>query len=112
MCAVVHRGTPIMAACSAYTAYNPALPDFVPMVVGQGAMALAGPHLTKAVTGEEISMEDLGGAKVHCRKSGVGDLECKVDAECIAAVKAYLSYFPSNCEQQPPLPETSDPLDQ
>ena len=54
---------------------SPASSDFVPMVVGQGAMALAGPHLTKAVTGEDISMEDLGGAKVHCRKSGVGDLE-------------------------------------
>ena len=49
------------------------------MVVGQGAMALAGPHLTKAVTGEDISMEELGGAKVHCRKSGVGDLEVKDD---------------------------------
>ena len=61
--------------CAAGTAYIPGLSDFVPMVVGQGAMALAGPHLTKAVTGEEISMEDLGGAKVHCRKSGVGDLE-------------------------------------
>ena len=72
------------------------------MVVGQGAMALAGPHLTKAVTGEEISMEDLGGAKVHCRKSGVGDLECADDAECIEAIKTYLSFFPSNCEQKPP----------
>ena len=54
---------------------SPASPTSSPMVVGQGAMALAGPHLTKAVTGEDISMEDLGGAKVHCRKSGVGDLE-------------------------------------
>jgi acetyl-CoA carboxylase carboxyltransferase component len=79
------------------------------MVVGQGAMALAGPHLTKAVTGEDISMEDLGGAKVHCRKSGVGDLEVKDDPECIQAVKDYLSYFPSNCEQKPPVIETKDP---
>ena len=70
-----------------------------------------GPHLTKAVTGEEISMEDLGGAKVHCRKSGVGDLECKDDAECIEAVKTYLSFFPSNCEQKPPVRETADPVD-
>ena len=56
-------------------------------------------------------MEELGGAKVHCRKSGVGDLEVADDAECIEAVKRYLSYFPSNCEQKPPLRETSDPDD-
>ena len=101
----------MLGPCAAGTAYIPGLSDFVPMVVGQGAMALAGPHLTKAVTGEEISMEDLGGAKVHCRKSGVGDLECTDDAECIEAIKTYLSFFPSNCEQKPPLRETDDPDD-
>jgi acetyl-CoA carboxylase carboxyltransferase component len=72
-------------------------------------MALAGPHLTKAVTGEDISMEDLGGAKVHCRKSGVGDMEVKDDRECIEVVKRYLSYFPAHCEERPPLREASDP---
>ena len=111
MSGVVPLVAGMLGPCAAGTAYIPGLSDFVPMVVGQGAMALAGPHLTKAVTGEEISMEDLGGAKVHCRKSGVGDLECKDDAECIEAIKAYLSYFPSNCEQRPPLRETDDPDD-
>jgi acetyl-CoA carboxylase carboxyltransferase component len=101
----------MLGPCAAGTAYIPGLSDFVPMVVGQGAMALAGPHLTKAVTGEDISMEDLGGARVHCRKSGVGDLEVADDEECIAAIKGYLSYFPSNCEQKPPLREISDPAD-
>src|SRR5438445_139575 len=86
-------------------------PDFVPMVVGQGAMALAGPYLVKAVTGEDIEMEELGGAKVHCRKSGVGDLEVADDRECIEAIKTYLSFFPSNCEQQPPIRPTTDPVD-
>ena len=75
MSGVVPLVAAMLGPCAAGTAYIPGLSDFVPMVVGQGAMALAGPHLTKAVTGEEISMEDLGGAKVHCRKSGVGDLE-------------------------------------
>ncbi len=101
----------MLGPCAAGTAYIPGLSDFVPMVSGQGAMALAGPHLTKAVTGEDISMEDLGGAKVHCRKSGVGDLEVKDDEECIAKIKDYLSYFPQNCEQKPPLRETDDPID-
>ncbi|MGH3993234.1 MAG: acyl-CoA carboxylase subunit beta, partial [Pseudonocardiaceae bacterium] len=61
--------------------------------------------------GEDISMEDLGGAKVHCRKSGVGDLEVKDDSECIDVVKRYLSYFPAHCEARPPLREPSDPED-
>ena len=111
MSGVVPLVAGMLGPCAAGTAYIPGLSDFVPMVVGQGAMALAGPHLTKAVTGEEISMEDLGGAKVHCRKSGVGDLECKDDAECIEAIKTYLSFFPSNCEQKPPVRETDDPDD-
>src|SRR4029079_2925330 len=99
----------MLGPCAAGTAYIPGLSDFVPMVVGQGAMALAGPHLTKAVTREDISMEDLGGARVHCRVSGVGDLEVKDDAECIQAVKDYLSHFPANCEEKPPLRPTDAP---
>jgi acetyl-CoA carboxylase carboxyltransferase component len=108
MSGVVPLVAGMLGPCAAGTAYIPGLADFVPMVSGQAAMALAGPHLTKAVTGEDISMEDLGGAKVHCRKSGVGDLEVADDPECIEAIKDYLSYFPSNCEQKPPLRETSD----
>jgi acetyl-CoA carboxylase carboxyltransferase component len=111
MSGVVPLVAGMLGPCAAGTAYIPGLADFVPMVEGQAAMALAGPHLTKAVTGEDITMEELGGAKVHCRKSGVGDLEVADDPECIEAIKAYLSYFPSNCEQKPPIRETSDPAD-
>src|SRR6202000_2845244 len=93
MSGVVPMVAAMMGPCAAGTAYIPALSDFVPMVAGQGAMALAGPHLVKAVTGEEITMEELGGARVHTRISGVGDLEVKSDEECILAVKSYLSYF-------------------
>jgi acetyl-CoA carboxylase carboxyltransferase component len=111
MSGVIPLVAAMLGPCAAGTAYIPGLSDFVPMVSGQGAMALAGPHLTKAVTGEDISMEELGGAKVHCRKSGVGDLEVADDRECIEAVKRYLSYFPSNCEERPPLKATDDPDD-
>ena len=111
MSGVVPLVAAMLGPCAAGTAYIPGLADFVPMVVGQGAMALAGPHLTKAVTGEDISMEDLGGAKVHCRISGVGDLEVADDHECIEVVKRYLSFFPASCEQRPPFRETSDPED-
>jgi methylmalonyl-CoA decarboxylase subunit alpha len=111
MSGVIPMVAAMLGPCAAGTAYIPGLSDFVPMVVGQGAMALAGPHLTKAVTGEDISMEDLGGARVHCRVSGVGDLEVSDDAECIQAVKDYLSYFPLNCEEKPPIRATEDPDD-
>jgi acetyl-CoA carboxylase carboxyltransferase component len=111
MSGVVPMVAAMLGPCAAGTAYIPGLSDFVPMVVGQGAMALAGPHLVQAVTGEDISMEELGGAKVHCRKSGVGDLEVADDAECIESVKRYLSFFPPNCEQRPPVREAADPED-
>jgi acetyl-CoA carboxylase carboxyltransferase component len=111
MSGVVPMVAAMMGPCAAGTAYIPALSDFVPMVAGQGAMALAGPHLVKAVTGEEISMEELGGARVHTRISGVGDLEVKSDEECIDAVKSYLSFFPSNWEEKPPVAPSVDPED-
>lgn len=93
----------MMGPCAAGTAYIPALADFVPMVKGTSSMALAGPPLVKVVIGEDISMEDLGGSKVHCEVSGVGDLETADDKECIASVKEYLSYFPSHCDEKPPV---------
>src|SRR3954453_5025722 len=108
MSGVIPMVAAMMGPCAAGTAYIPALADFVPMVKGRGSMALAGPYLTKAVTGEDITMEELGGAKVHCRKSGVGDLEVADDEECIEAIKRYLSYFPSDCERKPPVAETND----
>ena len=111
MSGVIPMVAAMMGPCAAGTAYIPALADFVPMVSGQGAMALAGPHLTKAVTGEDISMEELGGAKVHCRKSGVGDLEVADDEECIAAIRTYLSYFPSSWEEKPPQRASEDPAE-
>lgn len=91
----------MMGPCAAGTAYIPALADFVPMVKGTSSMALAGPPLVKVVIGEEVSMEELGGSRVHCEVSGVGDLEVKDDRECIEIIKEYLSYFPSHCGERP-----------
>jgi len=101
----------LMGPCAAGTAYIPGLADFVPMVKGRGSMALAGPHLVRAAVGEDVTQEDLGGSRVHCRKSGVGDLEVADDPECIERIKQYLSYFPSNCEQAPPVVPSSDPVE-
>jgi acetyl-CoA carboxylase carboxyltransferase component len=111
MSGVIPQVAALMGPCAAGTAYIPGLADFVPMVKGRGSMALAGPHLVKAVTGEDVTQEELGGSKIHTKVSGVGDLEVKSDEECIQAVKDYLSYFPQNCEQAPPIVPTDDPVD-
>jgi acetyl-CoA carboxylase carboxyltransferase component len=111
MSGVVPQVAALMGPCAAGTAYIPGLADFVPMVRGRGSMALAGPHLVRAAVGEDVTQEELGGSRVHCRKSGVGDLEVADDPECIERIKQYLSYFPSHCEEPPPIVETSDPID-
>src|ERR1700749_269624 len=87
MSGVVPQVAALMGPCAAGTAYIPGLADFVPMVSGRGSMALAGPHLVRAAIGEDVKQEELGGARVHCRKSGVGDLEVADDLERIDAIK-------------------------
>jgi len=111
MSGVVPQIAALMGPCAAGTAYIPGLADFVPMVKGRGSMALAGPHLTKAVTGEDVTQEELGGSRIHTRISGVGDLELASDEDCIRAIKDYLSFFPQSCEEPPPQREPGDPLD-
>jgi acetyl-CoA carboxylase carboxyltransferase component len=108
---VIPQVAALMGPCAAGTAYIPGLADFVPMVKGRGSMALAGPHLVRAAVGEDVTQEELGGSRVHCRKSGVGDLEVADDQECIAKIKAYLSFLPSHNEQAPPIAECDDPID-
>src|SRR5438094_1117155 len=111
MSGVIPQVAALMGPCAAGTAYIPGLADFVPMVKGRGSMALAGPHLVRAAVGEDVTQEELGGSRVHCRKSGVGDLEVADDQECIERIKQYLSFMPQNCQQPPPLRERSDPVD-
>src|SRR3954454_8604981 len=108
---VIPQVAALMGPCAAGTAYIPGLADFVPMVSGRGSMALAGPHLVRAAVGEDVTQEELGGARIHCRVSGVGDLEVPDDESCIQAIKDYLSFFPSHCEQPPPVRPSSDPID-
>ncbi len=108
---VIPQVAALMGPCAAGTAYIPGLADFVPMVKGRGSMALAGPHLVRAAVGEDVTQEELGGSRVHCRKSGVGDMEVSSDEECIERIKHYLSFMPQNCESAPPLRPVSDPIE-
>jgi acetyl-CoA carboxylase carboxyltransferase component len=111
MSGVVPQVAAMMGPGAAGTAYIPGLADFVPMVKGNSNMALAGPHLVKAAVGEETTAEEMGGSKVHCKISGVGDLEVEDDPACIEAVRKYLSFFPSSNLDQPPIKEAADPID-
>ena len=111
MSGVVPQVAAMMGPGAAGTAYIPGLADFVPMVKGTSNMALAGPHLVKAAVGEDVTAEEMGGSKVHCKISGVADLEVEDDPACIEAVRAYLSYFPSSNLEPPPVVESSDPVD-
>jgi methylmalonyl-CoA decarboxylase subunit alpha len=102
VCAMVGPG-------AAGTAYIPGLADFVPMVKGTSSMALGGPPLVKAAVGEDVTEEALGGSKIHTRVSGVADLEVKTDADCLQAVRDYLSFFPSHWQEAPPVADYATP---
>jgi acetyl-CoA carboxylase carboxyltransferase component len=108
---VVPQVAAMMGPGAAGTAYIPALADFVPMVKGTSHMALGGPPLVKAVVGEDITAEELGGSRIHCEVSGVGDLEVESDEACLVVVKEYLSYFPSHNQEPPPSVACDDPSD-
>jgi acetyl-CoA carboxylase carboxyltransferase component len=75
------------------------------MVEGNASMYLGSPRMAEMVIGEKISLEDLGGARMHCSVSGCGDFLCKTEQEAIALCKAYLSYFPQHAEAALPVHE-------
>ncbi|MBV8526686.1 MAG: acyl-CoA carboxylase subunit beta [Candidatus Dormibacteraeota bacterium] len=108
MSGVVPQVAAMLGPCAAGTAYIPGLADFVPMVKETSSMALGGARLVRAATGEETTDHAMGGSQVHCYVSGVGDVEVDDDAACIAAVREYLSFFPSNNRETPPRRETDD----
>ncbi len=111
MSGVVPQVAAMVGPGAAGTAYIPGLADFVPMMKGVGSLALAGPALVKAVTGQVIAEQELGGSKVHSDVSGVGDGEYETDQACVEACKKYLSFFPSNCDELPPELPVTDPVD-
>lgn len=111
MSGVVPQVAAMVGPGAAGTAYIPGLADYVPMVKNIGSLALGGPALVKAVTGQDIGEQELGGSKVHSEVSGVGDGEFADDLACITAVKKYLSFFPSNCDEKPPVVKCTDPID-
>jgi propionyl-CoA carboxylase beta chain len=89
--------------------YSPAITDFVLMVEGTSYMFITGPDVIKAVTHEEVTKEELGGAMAHASRSGVCHLTSPDDKTCLAQIRRLLSYLPSNNQEDPPFSPTSDP---
>lgn len=91
------------------SAYVPALCDFTIMVRGHATAYLGSPRLAEMVTGEQVSQEEMGGADMHCRTSGLGDCLVEDDEEAIAAIRVWLSYVPQNWNERPPVAEPVEP---
>ena len=105
---VVPQICAIMGNCAGGGVYSPALTDFIFMVEGKSQMFITGPTVIKAVTGEKVSMQELGGAKAHSTTSGVCDFVARDDKECLEMVKKLLSFLPSNYKEKPPVVDTGD----
>jgi len=90
-------------------AYIPAFCDIVVMVDGNASMYLGSPRMAEMVIGEKVTLEEMGGAKMHCSVSGCGDVLVKTEQEAIEVCKRYLSYLPSNFSQPAPVVEARAP---
>jgi len=108
---VVPQISAVMGPCAGGAVYSPAITDFTFMVEGTSHMFVTGPEVIRAVTSEEVSFEELGGAMTHNRKSGVAHFAAKDDADCIRCLKRLLSFLPSNCVEEPPRRPSTDPVD-
>jgi acetyl-CoA carboxylase carboxyltransferase component len=90
-------------------AYIPAFCDYVAMVDGNASMYLGSPRMVEMVVKERTTLEEMGGARMHCSVSGCGHYLAKDEPEALEAARAFLSYLPSNWEQDPPAAEPAEP---
>ncbi len=108
---VIPQISAIFGPCAGGAVYSPALTDVIIMSDKTSYMFVTGPKVTKTVTGEDISTEDLGGAQVHASKSGVAHFVAQDEEEGLMLIRKLLSYLPQNNLEEPPLTECSDPAD-
>jgi acetyl-CoA carboxylase carboxyltransferase component len=90
-------------------AYIPAFCDVVAMVEGNASMYLGSPRMAEVVIGEKVTLEEMGGAKMHCTTSGCGDVLCKTEDDAIAFCQRYLAVMPASFEGTPPRAEARAP---
>ena len=108
---VIPQISAIMGPCAGGAVYSPAMTDFVLMVKRTSSLFVTGPDVIRAVTHEEVTKEELGGATTHTTRSGVAHFAADSDEECLLLIRELLSYLPQNNLEDPPLgPADDDPL--
>jgi len=108
---VIPQISAIMGPCAGGAVYSPALTDFIFMVKNTSHMFVTGPDVIKAVTHEEVTFEELGGAMTHSSISGVSHVAAESEADCLALIRQLLAYLPQNNLEDPPYePNGDDPL--
>jgi len=108
---VVPQISVVMGPCAGGAVYSPAITDFIFMVKGTSHMFITGPEVIKTVTGEEVTMEELGGALSHATRSGVAHFASESEEECLEMVRELLSFIPQNNLEMPPYEEPEDAPD-
>ncbi|HBM56073.1 MAG TPA: methylmalonyl-CoA carboxyltransferase [Acidimicrobiaceae bacterium] len=108
---VIPQISVILGPCAGGAVYSPAMTDFIFMVREKSHMFITGPDVVRTVTGEEVSLEELGGAGSHSTKSGVASFVAEDEHQVLDDVKALLSYLPSNNIDMPPTVACDDPVD-
>jgi propionyl-CoA carboxylase beta chain len=108
---VIPQISAIMGPCAGGAVYSPAITDFNIMVESTSYMFVTGPDVLRTVTHEEVSKEQLGGARTHNETSGVAHFSVPNDRDCLQLIRELLGYMPSNNLDGPPVRETSDPPD-
>ena len=108
---VIPQISVILGPCAGGAVYSPAMTDFIFMVREKSHMFITGPDVVKTVTGEEVTLEELGGAGSHSTKSCVAAFVCDDEKEVLDEVKVLLSQLPSNNLEQAPIIESDDPAD-
>lgn len=96
----------ILGPCSGGACYAPAICDFIFMVKDTSKMFITGPNVVKTVINEEVSVEELGGAEIHAKKSGVSHFTYHTEGECLMGVRKLLNYLPSSFEEKAPVVKT------
>jgi acetyl-CoA carboxylase carboxyltransferase component len=105
---VIPQISVIMGSCAGGAVYSPAITDFIFMVRDSSQMFITGPDVVRTVTGEEVTLEQLGGAMTHATKSGVATFVASDEKECLDEVRFLLSMLPANNLEEPPFIDTGD----
>jgi acetyl-CoA/propionyl-CoA carboxylase len=105
---VIPQITASIGPCAGGAVYSPAMTDFVIMVENIGQMFVTGPEVVKEVLSQEVSFEELGGARAHATKSGVAHFVAKNEYDCFDKIKKLVSFLPQNNAEDPPIVETND----